>query len=59
MNKNTETKQLELGKYDEAELVELIEGDVYGASGFACVTASITVASAMDLCPTTACTNSC
>jgi hypothetical protein len=62
MNQNdttTDTK-LELGRYDEAELIELVEADVYGGTGTVCsVTATITAASAMQLCPTTSCTDSC
>jgi len=60
MNKNTDDKGLELGKYDEAELLELVEADVYGGTGTICsVTATITAASAMHVCPTETCTDSC
>jgi len=51
---------LELGKYDEEELLELVEADAYGGTGTICsVTATITAASAMTICPTGACTDSC
>lgn len=50
---------LEFGRYDEAELIELADADVHGGTGFLCITASIGVLSLMDGCPTGACTNSC
>lgn len=54
-------KNLELGRYSDEELLELAEGDVHGGSSPACITTvtTVTVPSAMDLCPTTACTDSC
>ncbi|MFI9238912.1 class II lanthipeptide, LchA2/BrtA2 family [Streptomyces sp. NPDC053079] len=49
-----------LGRYDEAELVELGEADAYGGTAWACagVTAGVTIVSSA-LCPTTKCTSKC
>ena len=60
MNKNHD---LELGRYTDAELVELTEGDAHGG---ATPTIVISAASAWvsnyvssNTCPTTACTDAC
>lgn len=55
MNKNFGDKNLELGKYDESELLELVDADVQGASWSIAI---VTLISAMT-CPTTSCTTRC
>lgn len=55
-------KKLELGRYSDEELLELAEGDAQGGTGAACVsavTSVISAASAIHICPTETCTNSC
>ncbi|MEU4062811.1 class II lanthipeptide, LchA2/BrtA2 family [Streptomyces wedmorensis] len=49
-----------LGGYDEFELVEMGEADVYGGTTWSCaiVTAVATLVSA-SACPTTKCTSQC
>ena len=56
MNEKSADKNLELGKYDESELIELVDADVHGGTGWSC--AIVTLASAIG-CPTTSCTDSC
>ncbi|GCD97071.1 class II lanthipeptide, LchA2/BrtA2 family [Embleya hyalina] len=55
MEKDTDS----LGRYDEAELIELSEADVYGGftTSALCV-ATITLITA-TMCPTTACSSKC
>ena len=58
---NTDRKSdttLELGRYNDAELLELAQGDVQGASWSLVITAISGYISA-NTCPTTACTSSC
>ncbi|MER6143954.1 class II lanthipeptide, LchA2/BrtA2 family [Streptomyces sparsogenes] len=66
MQKDTDV----LGAWDEAELVELSEGDVHGGTGPACaiisisvgitaIHAGIAVGVSAAFCPTTKCTSRC
>ncbi len=49
-------ENLELGQYSDADLEELVDGDVHGGTTWSC--AIVTLVSAMT-CPTTKCTTYC
>ncbi|WP_033317974.1 class II lanthipeptide, LchA2/BrtA2 family [Streptomyces yerevanensis] len=52
-----------LDRYDEIELMELSEEDVYGGTAWACATVSVAsavlTAASAAVCPTTKCTSKC
>lgn len=53
------SKDLELGRYTDAELVEITEGDAHGGGTPTVVISVISAYVSTNTCPTTACTDEC
>jgi hypothetical protein len=57
MNENN--LKLELGRYSDAELLELADGDAQGGSWSPAITSALVSWVTVETCPTSACTSQC